>query len=113
MEPTKNTTATAGSLKKNRSEQKGLDNWLNKQAERFERTRLGWMAIYITIQSCIGSIAVMHLLRTNASDLPLALCAMVTMACNAIFIAQGPPKWCLASFYISIVINITLILIHI
>lgn len=91
----------------------GIDGWFNKQAEKFEKSRFGWMAMYMTAQSCLGSIACLYILQNKASDVILVLCAVITMACNAIFIAQGPGKWCLASFYLSIFANSLFILTNI
>lgn len=99
--------------RKNNQTAAGVDGWFNRQIEKFESTRLGWMAIYITIQSCLGSIACMHILQSKAGDVTLASCAAVTMGCNAIFIAQGPGKWCLISFYLSVVLNVVFILAYI
>jgi hypothetical protein len=108
METVKNATATVASLK-TKSQSKGIDTWFNKHADKFEVNRFGWMTALITIQSCIGSIAAAYLLQNHASDISLALCAVLTMAANAIFIAQGSAKLCLAVFYVSVVVNSTLI----
>lgn len=91
----------------------GVDGWFNHQATKFEEARFGWMAIAITIQSCLGSIACMFILQNNASDIMLALCAAITMACNAMFIALAPGKWCLGSFYLSVFLNVIFILLNI
>lgn len=91
----------------------GVDGWFNRQVEKFEASRFGWMAIYITAQSCLGSIACMYILKNNASDIMLATCAAITMGANAVFIAQGSGKWCLLSFYISILLNLLFIFINI
>lgn len=69
------------------------------------------MAMFITMQSCLGSVACMYILQTKASDVWLMLCAMVTMGCNAVLIAQAPPKWCLVSFYLSMLVNALLVII--
>ena len=102
-------TTVAGSLVNSRKEQKGLDIWFNKQALKFEESRFGWMTAFMTIQSCLGAIAAAFILQGHASVIMLALCSMITMGCNAILIAQGPGKWCLFSFYLSIVVNTILI----
>lgn len=86
--------------------------WFTKQAENFEKSRLGWMAIYITVQSCIGSIACMYILKNAAGDGMLLSAAIVTMLCNAVFIAQGSGKLCLFLFYLSIVLNSLFIVIN-
>ncbi|MGZ3921367.1 MAG: hypothetical protein ACXVC7_13795, partial [Bacteroidia bacterium] len=78
-------------------------------AAKFEESRFGWMTAYMTIQSCLGAIAAAFILQSHASIIMLALCSMITMGCNAILIAQGPGKWCLFSFYLSIVVNTVLI----
>ncbi len=63
-----------------------------------------------TPESCLGSIASMFILQHQAGDFALALCASVTMACNAIFIAQAPAKWCVGSFYLSMIVNTLFVL---
>lgn len=93
-----------------KTEAPGIDTWFNRQALNFEKARFGWMALYIIIQSCLGSIACMYISQTEASDVMLITCAVVTMASNAVFIAQSPAKWCLASFYLSLVVNAAFIL---
>jgi hypothetical protein len=91
---------------------KAIEGWFDKQVAKFENTRLGWMAMYITIQSCLGSIACMYLLQNNASDVFLVTCAIITMACNSVFIAQGSGKLCLAVFYASVFLNSFFILFN-
>ncbi len=101
-------------IKSNQSQSvKGVDGWFNDQVEKFEASRFGWMAIYITAQSCLGSVACMYILKNNASDIMLCICAAITMGCNAVFIAQGSGKLCLLSFYASIIINAVFILLNI
>jgi len=113
MEATvKSAPATAGSIKRTQTEKKGLDIWFNKQALKFEEARFGWMTAYITIQSCLGSVAAGLILQNHASDIMLVIAAMTTMACNSVFIAQGPAKWCLSSFYLSVLINLILVLLN-
>lgn len=87
-------------------------SFFNRQIERFEASRFGWMAIYITAQSCLGSIACFYILKSGGTTFPLALCAGITMACNGAFIAQSPARWCLIAFYLSVLINATLIAIY-
>lgn len=84
----------------------------NKQAENFERSRFGWMAILITFQSCLGSVACMYISQSNASVFILGLCAAVTMGCNALFIALAKPKVCLAAFYTSVILNSLLLIMN-
>ena len=105
--------STIAGISKPNSSANILAKWFNKQAEKFESTRFGWTAILITAQSCLGSIDCMYILQHHASDIMLAFCAALTMGCNAIFIAQGPGKWCLFSFYLSMIVNNIFILLNI
>lgn len=95
------------------SSQKGIDTWFNEQAVKFENARFFWMAIYITAQSCLGSVACGFILQNNANVLMLCTCAAVTMASNAVFIALGSPKLCLTVVYLSFILNTIFILINI
>ncbi len=77
----------------------------NQQADIFESARFGWMSFYITIQSCWGAIAAAFILQNNADIWMLCACAAVSMASNAVFIAQGDKKLCLAILYLSLITN--------
>ncbi|MBX7094470.1 MAG: hypothetical protein K1X56_07110 [Flavobacteriales bacterium] len=96
--------------RKNQSESASL-GWLELQSQKFEEGRFAWMTILITFQSCLGSIACMYLLKGNSTAWLLAGCAMITMASNAMFIAQAPGKICLLVFYASVLINTLLIIV--
>jgi hypothetical protein len=97
---------------KNQS-QKGIDTWFNEKAIKFEESRFFWMAAYITVQSCLGSVACGFILQNHASTLMLCACAAITMGANAVLIALGPPKLCLTIVYLSILLNTIFILINI
>jgi uncharacterized membrane protein len=86
--------------------------WFDKQSIQFEESRFAAMTILLTAQSCIGSIAVLFALEHNMI-IQLCLTAAVTMGANSLFIAQGPAKWCLGAFYISIVVNLLIIIINV
>ncbi len=90
-----------------------LNRWFTKQADQFEATRFGMMAIYITIQSCLGGIAAMFILQNKADVLWLAAVTALTMAGNAVLIAQGKAKLCLALFYLNVVVSGVLIFVNI
>ena len=64
-----------------------------KQLTYYEANRYGAMTLMMTAQSCLGSIAAMFALKLELT-IPLVICAIVTMASNATFIAQSPAKWC-------------------
>lgn len=81
-----------------------LRNYYNRQLNYFEQYRYGASALMLTFQSCWGAIAAMFTLRTD--NVPgLAICAVLTMICNATFIAIAPPKWCVNIFYLSVLVN--------
>ncbi len=85
-------------------------NWLGTQAIRFEENRYGAMALMMTFQSCLGSVAAMLAMKDD-NYLLLSFCAMFTMGANAAFIALAPAKWCLGVFYASVVVNAAVIVI--
>lgn len=89
-------------------EQETATNWLDKQAQQFESSRFAAMTFFITLQSCVGSIAASMSLDKD-QIIPLMICAVLTMGANAVCIAQGPAKWCVASLYISVAVNILII----
>lgn len=90
-----------------------IDGWFEKQVTNFEKARFFWMTIYITLQSCLGSVAAGLILANNAHVLVLCACAAVTMASNAVFIAQGSAKLCLLTFYSSILLNTIIIILNV
>ena len=85
----------------------------NDQADKFEEARFFWMAVYIILQSCLGSIACGFILKNHGSMLVLCTSAAVTMASNAVFIAQGDKKVCMIIFYLSIILNTIFIITNI
>ncbi len=89
------------------------NTWFIKQVDKFEAARFGWIAMCIVIQSCLGSVACMYILKNNASDFMLLTCAVITMTSNAVFIAQGSGRLCLAFFYTSLIINIIFLLLNV
>lgn len=90
-----------------------LTRWFANQQIVFEETRFGRMVIFLTLQSCVGSIAAMLALQNGTGDWALITAAAVTMWSNSMFIAQASARWCLLIFYLSLVVNTTLILIYV
>lgn len=88
------------------------ETWFDKQAVQFEQVRFGAMTLMMTAQSCWGSIAGTYALKANYMAL-LAICAALTMASNAAFMAQSPAKWCLGIFYSSVLVNSIILIIGI
>jgi hypothetical protein len=99
---------TTQPLSQNRS-----NSWFNEQSIKFEESRFFWMAVYMTAQSCLGSIACGFILQNHAHIFMLCTCAAITMGCNAILIALGPPKLCLTIVFLSFLLNTIFILINI
>lgn len=85
------------------------NTWFTQKAIEFNEKRFASMTWMITVQSCLGSIAVMYILM-QPNILLLSICAIITMASNAAFISQAPAKWCLSLFYSSIIINSLLLI---
>ncbi len=86
-------------------------SWFEKQANQFDNARFGLMTVFLTAQSCWGSIAAMLSLQDD-NFISLGICAVLTMASNAAFIAQGPAKWCLGLLYLSGITNLIIIVYH-
>lgn len=84
--------------------------WLHKQEVAFDETRYGHMVLFLTFQSCLGSIASMYNLQNVDSMFLLIVSASITMWSNSMFIVQAKAKWSLLVFYASIVLN-TIILV--
>jgi hypothetical protein len=80
------------------------NGWYDKQVIDFEANRYGAMTLMMTLQSCWGSVAAMFGLM-NGSYVVLGIAAVITLASNAVFIAQMPAKWCLNTFYLSVAVN--------
>lgn len=102
---------TQNSIKKQSAP--SIDGWFEKQVSKFENARFFWMTIYLTAQSCLGSIAAGFILSNDANVLILCTCAAITMASNAVFIAQGPGKVCLLTFYSSMLLNTLFIILNV
>jgi len=85
---------------------------MDRQIEWFDSNRFGLMAVFITIQSCLGGVAAMYILEGGASNFLLSICSMVTMGANAVMIAQANAKACLVSGYTAIAVNVLLIAIE-
>jgi|SRR5690554_230195 len=84
--------------------------WFNGQVSEFETSHFGRMVIFLTLQSCVGSIACMLGIKAGAGDWALILGAAITMTSNAMFIAQTGTKLTLLVFYASLIINTALII---
>lgn len=84
-------------------------SWFDRQAINYERSRFGAMSAMLTIQSCLGSVAALYILKVG-QPIMLAICIALTMGSNAAFISQLPAKWCVGMFLASVSINSLFIL---
>ena len=84
------------------------NGWFGSQVKFFESSRYAVLPLLMLIQSCIGSIACMTIFHAQAGVAMLSVCVMVTMLCNTALIAQMSAKWCIGTFYLSVIINILL-----
>lgn len=82
--------------------------WLLKQEATFERHRFGAMTVMLTFQSCLGSVAAMVCMQKDLW-LFVGIIAFLTMASNAMFIAQAEAKPCILTFYLSVVASALII----
>jgi len=81
--------------------------------KRVEFNRFGLLPILITVQSCLGSIAVCYACELD-EHLQVAFLmpvAVVTMASNATAIAQAPMKWVVFGFILSVIVSTSVIII--
>lgn len=79
-------------------------SWFDRQAANYEKSRFGAMSAMLTIQSCVGSIAALYILKVG-QPIMLAICIALTMGANTAFISQLPAKWCIGLFMASVGIN--------
>jgi hypothetical protein len=89
-----------------------LDRWFISRAEKLEPMKYGILALYNALQSCIGAIAVMKILQGGGNVFLLAICTGLTMASNSVFITQESTKLCLILFYISIIVNNSILVFY-
>ena len=90
-----------------------LTRWFHKQEVAFDETRYGHMVLFLTFQSCVGSVAAMYNLQNVDSLFLLIVSATMTMWSNAMFIAQSKAKWSLLVFYASLIINVAILVFSI
>ncbi len=83
---------------------------MKNQIQYFEKNRYGMMSFYLVLVSCLGSIAVMEVLKVSDSIVLLSLAAGITMASNSACIAQASAKSCVYIFYVALVVNVTIII---
>ena len=85
---------------------------LNKKIDALEFYRYGIMPVSLTVGSCWGSIACLLISMNNAPLWQMAICAVFTMASNAVAIALAPMRWVVWSFALSVVLNTLLLVMN-
>ena len=82
----------------------------SRSVKSFESGRYGYMAVMLLIHCCIGSIAGSFALY---SDIPILFELSVTLCigANAALIALSPAKWCVGLFYLSVIGNLSILLL--
>ncbi|TYB71499.1 hypothetical protein ES677_10720 [Bizionia gelidisalsuginis] len=82
----------------------------------FKNLYMAYLPLSIILQSCIGSIAAMLILRTSTPEYfpftQLTACVIITMLYNAAILAQLNLKLIFNTLLLSLVINILLIVIN-
>ena len=70
-----------------------------------EHNRFGLLPILLTIQSCLGSVAVCYIsgLEEQSQVILLSIVAAVTMGANGAAIAQAPMKWVVFGFILCVI----------
>lgn len=73
--------------------------------EAVEHNRFGLLPILLTVQSCLGSIAVCYIsgLEDQIQVVLLSVVAGVTMGANGAAIAQAPMKWVMLGFFLCLI----------
>ena len=89
-----------------------LVNWYKKQLNYFDKHVFAMMSMYMIIQSCLGSIASMFVIFNNGNDFYMILSVSLAMGCNAMLLAQAGAKLAVGSFYLSIIVNAIILIMH-
>lgn len=82
--------------------------WFAKQEAYYTKYRFGLMIAMILFQSCVGSLAALMAIKFDNWFL-VSVAAALSMASNAMCIAQAKANVCLLTFYLSVVINSAII----
>ena len=86
--------------------------WFGRLATRLSPSYFGLIAMTISVGSCLGGIAAMHVLQAHAPIWQLALVMLCAMANLVAAIGQTPVKWVLGTFGLCTSVSIALILVH-
>lgn len=81
-----------------------ITEWFDKQQIYFDKYRFGIMIPLILLQSCVGSLAALMAIKFQLWSL-VSLAAALSMASNAMFIAQAKASHCLITYYLSLGIS--------
>jgi len=82
----------------------------------FKELYMAYLPLSIILQSCIGSVAAMLILKSSTPEyfpfIQLTLCVMITMLFNAAVLAQLHLKLVFNTLLLSLLINVLLIIIN-
>lgn len=84
-----------------------------RQIDNFKKNYFGMMSFYIIVQCCVGAVACLLMSYQGAGIFPIGVGVTLSMASNAMFIAQAEPKISLSVYYLSVLINAILLIAHI
>ncbi|MBR9758416.1 MAG: hypothetical protein GYB39_10050 [Algicola sp.] len=89
----------------------------NKLYTDFRQNYTMNIALTIILQSCIGSIAAMYILKNSTQEsfqiVQLSLCVIVSMLYNATIFAQLKTKTVFNALILSLVVNVVLIIVNV
>ncbi|MBQ0769953.1 MAG: hypothetical protein KBT58_11720 [Bizionia sp.] len=82
----------------------------------FKNLYMAYLPLSIILQSCIGSIAAMLILKSSTPEyfpfIQLTICVMITMLYNAAILAQMHLKLIFNTLLLSLLINVLLIIVN-
>lgn len=88
----------------------------NKAFTDFKELYMAYLPLTIILQSCIGSVAAMLILKTSSPEyfpfIQLTACVIITMLYNAAILAQLNLKLVFNTLLLSLLINVFLIVIN-
>ena len=105
------TTTHFNYVKEKSASANNLSKRYNRFIEDLKFSHFGLMVMAILIGSCLGSIAAMYLFMAGAPIWIFAIGLFASLANLVACIAQAPTKWVVNIFFLSVLINITLLAI--
>ncbi|GGG51353.1 hypothetical protein [Bizionia arctica] len=92
-------------------------NYYKKSLIDFRENFIMYIPLTIILQSCLGSIAAMFILKTSTAEsfnfIQLTLCVIFAMGYNGVIYAQLKSKWIFNLLIVTLFIEVTLIIINV